>query len=430
MIIHVVESGETLYSISTKYNTTIHMLIKANGLSRPDNLAVGQALIIAIPNVVHTIKEGDTWESIEEEYNTSIMELLRNNPDLSNRYNIYPGETIVISYETEKTSTFAISGYAYPYINKDILKKTLPFLTYLTVFNYQVTGEGDIIDITNQEVIQLAKDYGVAPMMFFSTISAKGEGSISNAFELVNNPESQERAISNTLRILEDEGYYGVNIYLQYLSLENRQKVDEFITRAADIFHSAGYRVILTISPRVILEENELRFEEIDYSSFARVADGILFLNYEGGITFGAPGTVAPVNILREMLDYVTDTVPPEKIFIGLPTTGYDWELPYVPGVTWGNAITTDAAVQIAFDEGVPIFFNQEAKAPYFYYEREELHLVWFKDARSFEAIGALVPEYGLQGLSIWNIMNFNTQLWFVINLNYNIEKVGDGEFS
>lgn len=209
MIIHVVESGETLYSISTKYNTTIQMLIKANGLSRPDNLAVGQALIIAIPNVVHTIKEDDTWESIEEEYNTSIMELLRNNPDLSNRYNIYPGETIVISYETEKTSTFATSGYAYPYIDKDILKKTLPFLTYLPVFNYQVTGEGDIIDITNQEVIQLAKDYGVAPMMFFSTISAKGEGSISNAFELVNNPESQERAISNTLRILEDEEKVG-----------------------------------------------------------------------------------------------------------------------------------------------------------------------------------------------------------------------------
>ena len=429
MIIHVVESGETLYSISTMYNISIQMLIKANGLSNPYNLAIGQALIIAIPNVIHTMKEGDTWESIVEQYNTSIMELLRNNPDISNRCNIYPGETIVISYETEKTSTFATSGYAYPYINKDTLKKTLPFLTYLTIFNHQVTGEGDIIDINDQEVIQLAKDYGVAPMMFLSTISAQGEASISSAFELINNPESQDRAIVNTLRILKDKGYYGVNIYLQYISLGSRDLVDEFITRAAGIFHSAGYRVIITISPRVILETREIQFEELDYSSFARVADGILFLNYEGGITYGVPGTIAPVNILRGMLDYAINTVPPEKIFLGVPTTGYDWELPYVPGVTWGNAITTDAAVQIAVDEGVPILFNQEAQAPYFYYEREELHLVWFKDARSFDAIGALVPEYGLQGLSIWNIMNFNTQLWFVINLNYNIEKVGDGEF-
>ncbi|MDF2951775.1 MAG: Peptidoglycan-binding lysin domain protein, partial [Anaerocolumna sp.] len=52
------------------------------------------------------------------------------------------------------------------------------------------------------------------------------------------------------------------------------------------------------------------------------------------------------------------------------------------------------------------------------------MHIVWFKDARSFNAIAYLVYEYGLQGLSIWNIMNYNSQLWLVININYEIEKV------
>jgi spore germination protein YaaH len=39
------------------------------------------------------------------------------------------------------------------------------------------------------------------------------------------------------------------------------------------------------------------------------------------------------------------------------------------------------------------------------------LHVVWFKDARSFDARAALVTEYDLQGLSIWTIMRFDARL-------------------
>jgi spore germination protein len=51
-------------------------------------------------------------------------------------------------------------------------------------------------------------------------------------------------------------------------------------------------------------------------------------------------------------------------------------------------------------------------------------HLVWFNDARSFDARAKLVAEYDLQGLSLWTIMRFDTQMWFVINTQYYIEKI------
>ena len=129
---------------------------------------------------------------------------------------------------------------------------------------------------------------------------------------------------------------------------------------------------------------------------------------------------------MRRLLNYAVSVVPPEKIFLGLIPIGYDWQLPYVPGVSGAHAVTSDGAVLIAAELGIPIQFNEPAQAPYFYYieNDHDFHIIWFKDARSFNAIAGLVTEYGLQGLSIWTIMNFNTQMWLVINTQYNIEKV------
>ncbi|HCD44246.1 MAG TPA: peptidoglycan-binding protein, partial [Lachnoclostridium sp.] len=68
----------------------------------------------------------------------------------------------------------------------------------------------------------------------------------------------------------------------------------------------------------------------------------------------------------------------------------------------------------------------EAAQSPFFYYMNSDgnLHVVWTKDARSFNARAGLVEEYNLQGLSFWTIMRFDAQMWFVINTQYYIEKL------
>jgi spore germination protein len=427
MIIHVVQPGETINSISALYNIPVGRLILENGINNPDNLVIGQTIVIVQPELVYAIQAGDTLLSIAEQHDVSVMDLLRNNPYLSDREYIYPGETIVISYQTNKIRTIATSGYAFPYINRAVLRKTLPFLSYLTIFNYRVTSEGDImIDDDDSELIQLAKNYGVAPMMFISTFTREGTSSSEVIFNILNNLEVQDQVIDNTLSILKSKGFYGVNIYAEYINLENIDIVADYLKRAADIFHAEGYRVLITVTPQMNLDSQMISFDKLDYSKLAESVDAVVFASYEWGRSFSFPSSIAPVNVLRGLLDFAVKIVPPEKIFIGLITIGYDWQLPYVPGASVANAITPESAIQIAAEYGATIQFNEAAQAPYFYYMdgEQQLHVIWFKDARSYEAIAGLVPEYGLQGLSIWTIMNFNTQMWFVINTEYDIEKV------
>ena len=425
MIIHVVQPGETINSISEYYKIPVNRLILENGITNPDNLAVGQTIVIVQPEILYTVRPGDTLESIAAQYGISPMELLRNNPYLSDREFLYSGEVIVISYQTDKIRTIATSGYTFSYIDKSVLIKTLPFLSYLTIFNYRATSDGEIIASGDDtELIQLAKDYGVAPMMFVSTME---EGVVSRevTYNILNDPSVQERLIYNALQILKTKGFYGINVYLENITFDNIDSIAEYLKKASPIFHSEGFRVVITMTPVTNIDTPNISFEKLDYSKLSDYVEGIIFSSYDWARSYSYPNSIFPVNVLRELLDYAVSIIPSEKIFLGVITLGYDWTLPYVPGATEAIAITYNSAVQIAADNNIPIQFNAAAQSPYFYYVDSDgdLHVVWFKDARSFDARVGLVAEYDLQGSSLWTIMRFDAQMWLIINTQYYIEK-------
>ncbi len=426
MIIHVVQPGETINSISEYYKIPIDRLILENGITNPDHLAIGQTIVIVQPETLYTVQAGDTLESIATQHDVTPMEILRNNPYLSDREFLYEGETIVISYQTNKLKTIATSGYTFPYIDKSVLIKTLPFLTYLNIFNYRATFEGEIISSADEtELIQLAKTYGVAPMMFASAISVEGIVSDEVTDEIITNAAVRERLINNALQVLEMKGYYGINIHLEGITQDNLDGIAEYIKESAEIFHSKGYRIVITITPITNIDAPKVSFEKIDYSKLSESVDGIAFTSHDWARTYGYPSSIFPVNALREFLDYAVSIIPNELIFLGITTLGYDWTLPYVPGATEAIVITNENAVLIAAENNIPIQFNEAAQSPYFYYMDSSgiMHVIWFKDARSFDARAALAGEYNLQGLALWTIMRFNTQMWFIINSQYYIQK-------
>ena len=83
-----VVSGDTLYSIASRYGTSVDELKSINNLSN-NNLSVSQ--IIKIPvldTTVYTVKRGDTLYSIAREYNISPNELMSYNSLSSNLLSI------------------------------------------------------------------------------------------------------------------------------------------------------------------------------------------------------------------------------------------------------------------------------------------------------------------------------------------------------
>ncbi|WP_324609489.1 LysM peptidoglycan-binding domain-containing protein [Salisediminibacterium beveridgei] len=75
---YTVKAGDTLYSIARRHNTTVSTLTSLNKLSNPNLLKIGQVLIIApsVSKTTYTVKSGDTLFSIAAKNNTTVIQLV------------------------------------------------------------------------------------------------------------------------------------------------------------------------------------------------------------------------------------------------------------------------------------------------------------------------------------------------------------------
>ena len=104
---YMVEKGDSLYSIAKKFNTTVDNLKSLNNLTT-DTLSTGQVLIIPkdVENKdngnVYIVQSGDTLYNIARKYNVSVDELKKTNNLTTNTLQI--GQQLIIpttnDYET------------------------------------------------------------------------------------------------------------------------------------------------------------------------------------------------------------------------------------------------------------------------------------------------------------------------------------------
>ncbi len=423
MTIHVVKSGDTLESIAREYNAGKEDIIIANGLTNPDKLIVGQALVILYPEKEHIVKQGETLYSIAKKYNTSVRQLWRNNPSLGGSALIRPGQRLIISYYGESIREVSTNGYAYPYINTSTLEKTLPYLSSIIPFTYGFTYEGELVDIDDTAIIRNARERGTSPVMMLSTLTDEGGFSNELASAALNNQDIQEKLINNVLAKLKEKGYDALEVDFEYVFPEDKEEYVAFIENLVKKLNPLGYQVSVALAPKTSSAQKGLLYESHDYAALGNAANAAFLMTYEWGYRLSAPMAVAPINKVRQVLDYAVKEIPREKIYLGIPNYGYDWTLPWVKG-TAAKSIANEQAIELARDRGAEILFDKISMAPYFYYTDDAgtAHVVWFEDARSIDAKARLVEEYGLKGMSFWNVMKYFAQNWSVINSLYKIK--------
>lgn len=428
MIIYVVQVGDTITSIANKFGVTETRLILENSMPNPTDLVIGQTIVITYPQEIHIVKEGDTLSEIALDHEISIMQLYQNNPYLWEREYIYPGEELVISYDTNATIT--TNAYAFPFIDKNILRKSLPYLTYLSILNYKTLRKGEIESFDDDsDLIETVKQFGVAPLMLVTSVTFRGERDPEMIYEILLNPDYQDKHAQSMLKVLKEKGYYGVNITITFLNETNQELYLNYLKRITSHLNKEGYPVFITIDPNFMIEENQLLFEKVDYSKYNELVDEAYLMRFYWGTQYGPPMPVSSIENISLYVNYIKQTIDPKKINVGFPLLGYDWTLPFIQGFSEANAITLDAAIELARLMKATILFDDVSETPYYEYAmitsvRIIQHIVWFVDARTIYAIVKLVLENGLRGTGLWNIMSYCPQLWLIINSNCKIEKL------
>ncbi|MCR5636976.1 MAG: LysM peptidoglycan-binding domain-containing protein [Clostridiales bacterium] len=417
-MIHIVKQGDTLFSIAARYGVSVQRLIYDNQVPPDARLVVGQALLVLIPETVHIVKQGETLIGIARQYGVPLNDIVKNNPSLILQQQIYPGDTLAIRFVGQQDNNFSVNGYAYPFINRNTLLQTIPYLTELSVFSYGFTPNGELIPTEDEYLLSLAKAYGVDPILVLTPRS--GEEAFDNGLinELVNNPAAVDNIINNLIITMLQKGYSGVNLDFEYIMRDNRQAYSDFAGKLRNAASEYGLKVSVALAPKTSSDQPGLLYEGIDYAQLGANTDSVLLMTYEWGYTYGPPMAVAPIGNVRRVLEYGLSQIPNYKIDLGVPNYGYDWPLPFIQGQTAARTIGNNEAVEIARRTNSVILYDEPSQTPYFEYTENGVdHVVWFEDVRSLQGKIDLIIQYNLRGLGYWNLLRYFRSNWLLLNM-------------
>ena len=374
---------------------------------------------------IYVVKEGDTVDTIASTYGITASSIIYNN-QLTYPYALAIGQALLLSVGDSSMPSYSafVNGYAYPFIDQNVLNETLPYLTTLSVFSYGFTTQGELVPPTLDDtfMINSALNAGVSPILTLTPLGPDGNFNNLLITNLVNNEEIKATLLENILFTLQEKRFQGVDIDFEYILPDDRIPFADFVADTRDFLSPYGYHVSVALAPKISDDQPGLLYGGKDYALLGEAADSVLLMTYEWGYTFGPPMAVAPINKVRQVVDYAVTRIDPAKIDLGIPNYGYDWPLPYERGVTAARTIGNLEAVQIAIENSVPIQFDETAMSPFFRYEKDGIpHEVWFEDVRSYREKFSLLPAYGLRGMGYWQIMRFFRPNWLLLEDTFNI---------
>ena len=425
LFIYTVRPGNSIYYISQLFGVDQQKIIESNQIENPNVLVVGQAIVVPVDSVKHTVVQGETLRMLALRYQVPMVSILRENPQVTDPSLIRTGQILTIPSQTENLGGKSVNGYAFPNINEDTLKKTLPNLTYCTVFSYQVKDDGSLTQIDDERVVNDARQKNVAPMMSITNIKSGGGFSSEIANKVLTSETAQNNLLNNVIQTMKAKNYYGLNIDFEYILQKDKEAYNNFVKTAFERLHAAGYILSTSLAPKTSAAQRGLLYEAHDYPAHGRYTDFVILMTYEWGYTYGPARAVAPLNLVEQVIRYAVSAIPNKKIFMGIPNYGYDWTLPFVQGSA-AKSLTNPEAVNLAARVGARIYFDSRAQSPHFsYYDVSgRRHEVWFEDARSINAKLRLADRYGLGGVSYWTINSFFAQNWLVLSSTFTVKKV------
>ncbi|MFD2925294.1 glycosyl hydrolase family 18 protein [Halobacillus naozhouensis] len=419
MFVYVVKRGDSLYSISQKYEVSIDMIRLVNGLITP-NIIPGQALLIDTNRYV--VQLGDSLYKIAKISYVSLGLLMDANPELAST-SLEPGMEVVIPEMPDYTASTL--GYIYitgTQADQDLIQNFSPYATYFSFFEYRFLDDGSLSQLNDLEGIETAWRRDTAPLVTITNLTTSGFSS-ELTHQMLNNPSSRQTLIKNIYNMVSTRGYAGVNIDFERILAEDRDLFSTFLSELKDQLDRQELLLTIAIPPKTSEDISWLR--GYDYGAIGSVVDFMLIMAYDWHHMGSVPGPVAPIDQVRKTIEFALKNVKRNKILLGIPLYGYDWKLPYDKDIL-ASAISNQNAVELAISHGVPIQYSEESQSPFFNYvdQTGQSHVVWFEDSRSIAEKNKLITEYRLLGVGAWQLSLGFAQGPWILTKFFNVRKI------
>lgn len=233
---------------------------------------------------------------------------------------------------------------------------------------------------------------------------------------LTSNPLASDKLINSLLTLIERYNLDGVNVDFEYVTDVDFPTVkffNRFLETLASKLREKDSELILSVDVNATAV---LVDKAYDMVKIGEVSDQVILMAYD----YHRPestlaGPVAPINSapnehnIIDSLDSLNGRVPAEKIILGIPFYGYEWqtlsESNRSPTVENTGALATYKRVRELIDarDDETIIWDGLAKSPWLTYSQSgAIKQIYYEDDTSIAAKLEFAKGRGLTGLAIW----------------------------
>ncbi|MEW5898563.1 MAG: glycosyl hydrolase family 18 protein [Bacillota bacterium] len=299
-------------------------------------------------------------------------------------------------------------------------------LTQVAPFWYQLDprGNGDLIlqaDVIQEEVrrlVKTAREQNVKVLaLVHNLLYNKGIDGREAAHRVLAGKENRQALIKNLLAVIQENGFAGIEIDLENIYPRDRQLFNQFIKELADALAPRQYYLSVALPARLDEQTGLSWSDSFDYGTVGRYAHQVVIMAYDEHGVFSGAGPVASLPWVEKVICSVLREIPPDKIILGIPAYGFDWnedrEEPRY--ISYAIAMATARRYQ------QPISWDERAQVPYFTYvdENGSRHEVYFENASSWAGKLDLAVKYNLGGVAVWRLGLEDPKGWEVLKSKF-----------
>ncbi|PFN98509.1 chitinase [Bacillus sp. AFS076308] len=419
MTVHVVGTGENLWSISQRYNVSMNTIVSVNGLPSTTAIVPGLALYIpdnTQPIRAYQIKAGDSLWQLAQQFNTSPSLISTANPGI-NMKKLQIGQVINIPSPI-KLAIRTVGFYVPSGTNLSILDALANQLTYLAIVNYAFTSEGFAFAlIEDSAIITKCRQLNITPLLMIRNYTTSGF-SAELAGGVLGNSTYRQNLVASIVHLTTSRGFGGVSLDLEFIPPARR---DDFTMLLLELKKQLGD---LLLNVNVHAKAADLPTNRIvgayDYGAIGTVADLMAVMTIDYGYPGGPPDPISPYGWVEQVIKYALTQVHPQKLLIAMALYGYD----KVVTTNAAQGMSVLAAQNQAISVGEPIQFDPTARSPWYrYWAGMAEHVVWFEDIRSYIEKYKLIDIHKLVGTTYWQISLPAPQNWVFLNRDITIIK-------
>ncbi len=265
---------------------------------------------------------------------------------------------------------------------------------------FHTDANGMLVGNDVPAVSQFARAHGIKIVPIVSN-GVSFQGSV--AHQLLVDGNRQTQFLDGLQWLVQNYGYAGVNIDFENVPPADRDGFSALMSNVYARLHPLGSLVTAAI-PAKTAEKYTGFGGPFDYRALGPNLDLAVIMAYDEHYSGSAPGPVADVAWVNDVVNYAKSQMPASKLLLGIPFYGYDWA-----GAGGGRAVSYSDVVQRVFDHGSTIVMDQASQTPTFSYGG---HQVWFENSDSLKAKLNLVTWNGLAGWGAWRLGQEDPNFW------------------